>query len=39
MIGTRLLLLIQAHAGKLTHETVKDLTSHERTTSFLSKVL
>jgi hypothetical protein len=34
MIGSRLLLLIQAHAGALTSEAVKDLTSHERTASF-----
>lgn len=34
MLGTRLLLLIQAHAGALTHDVMKDLTTSERTTSF-----
>jgi hypothetical protein len=34
MLGARLLLLIQAHAGSLTHDVVKDLTTNERTPTF-----
>jgi hypothetical protein len=34
MMGTRLLLLIQAHAGALTHDVVQDLRSNERTPTF-----
>ena len=34
MLGSRLLLLIQAHAGPLTHDTVKDLLTNERTSTF-----
>jgi hypothetical protein len=34
MLGARLLLLIQSHAGALTRETLLDLTTNERTPSF-----
>jgi hypothetical protein len=34
MLGARLLLLIQSHAGPLITETLHDLTTNERTTSF-----
>jgi RsbT co-antagonist protein rsbRD N-terminal domain len=34
MLGARLLLLIQAHAGALTAETLQDLTTNDRTPSF-----
>jgi hypothetical protein len=34
MLGARLLLLIQSHAGPLTTETLQDLTTNERTASF-----
>jgi hypothetical protein len=34
MLGSRLLLLIQAHAGPLTHDVVKDLVTNERTSTF-----
>ena len=34
MLGSRLLLLIQAHAGSLTHDVVKDVTTNERTPAF-----
>jgi hypothetical protein len=34
MLGTRLLLLIQAHAGVLTRDVVQDLRTNERTPSF-----
>jgi hypothetical protein len=34
MLGARLLLLIQAHAGPLTHDVVKDLRTNERTSAF-----
>ena len=34
MMGTRLLMLIQAHAGALTHDVVQDLRSNERTPTF-----
>jgi hypothetical protein len=34
MLGTRLLQLIQAHAGPLTHDVVKDLLTNERTPTF-----
>ena len=34
MLGARLLLLIQSHAGPLTRETLQDLTTNDRTTSF-----
>ena len=34
MLGARLLLLIQAHAGPLTHDVVKDLTTNKRTLAF-----
>jgi len=34
MLGPRLLLLIQAHAGPLTHDVVKDLKTDERTSTF-----
>ena len=34
MLGARLLLLIQSHAGPLTTETLRDLTTNERTASF-----
>jgi hypothetical protein len=34
MLGSRLLLLIQAHAGALTHDVVKDLMTDERTPAF-----
>ena len=34
MLGARLLQLIQAHAGSLTHEVISDLRANERTPSF-----
>ena len=34
MLGGRLLLLIQAHAGSLTHDVVRDLVTSERTPAF-----
>ena len=34
MLGSRLLLLIQAHAGSLTHDVVTDLMTNERTPAF-----
>jgi hypothetical protein len=34
MLGPRLLLLIQSHAGALTTETLHDLTTNERTPTF-----
>src|SRR5262245_26476766 len=34
MLGSRLLLLIQSHAGALTTETLQDLTTNDRTPSF-----
>jgi hypothetical protein len=34
MLGARLLLLIQAHAGPLTHDVVKDLMTNEHTPTF-----
>jgi hypothetical protein len=34
MLGARLLLLIQSHAGPLTRETLQDLLSNERTPAF-----
>jgi hypothetical protein len=34
MMGTRLLLLVQAHAGALTHDVVQDLRTNERTPTF-----
>jgi hypothetical protein len=34
MTGARLLLLIQAHAGALTHDVVQDLRTNERTPTF-----
>lgn len=34
MLGARLLQLIQAHAGPLTRDVVKDLRTNERTTTF-----
>jgi hypothetical protein len=34
MLGARLLLLIQSHAGPLTRETLQDLTTNDRTPSF-----
>jgi len=34
MIGTRLLMLIQAHAGSITHDVVQDLRTNARTPSF-----
>src|SRR5690349_8655236 len=34
MIGSRLLLLIQAHAGPLTQDVVRELTTNERTPTF-----
>jgi hypothetical protein len=34
MLGARLLLLIQSHAGSLTKETLQDLTTNDRTASF-----
>ena len=34
MLGARLLLLIQSHAGPLIKETLQDLTTNERTASF-----
>ena len=34
MLGARLLQLIQAHAGSLTHEVITDLRTNERTPSF-----
>ena len=34
MLGTRLLLLIQAHAGALTHDVVQELKTNERTATF-----
>jgi hypothetical protein len=34
MLGSRLLLLIQAHAGSLTRDVVKDLITNERTPAF-----
>ena len=34
MLGARLLLLIQSHAGALTRETLQDLTTNDRTPSF-----
>src|SRR5262245_42430536 len=34
MLGARLLLLIQAHAGPLTHDVVQDLMTNARTPTF-----
>jgi hypothetical protein len=34
MLGARLLLLIQSHAGPLTRETLQDLVTNERTPAF-----
>ena len=34
MLGARLLLLIQSHAGSLTRETLQDLVTNERTAAF-----
>jgi hypothetical protein len=34
MLGSRLLLLIQAHAGPLTHDVVADLRTNQRTSTF-----
>jgi hypothetical protein len=34
MLGARLLLLIQAHAGSLTHDVVRDLMTDKRTPTF-----
>ena len=34
MLGSRLLMLIQAHAGPLTSDVVNDLMAHERTPTF-----
>ena len=34
MLGARLLQLLQSHAGALTRETLQDLTTNQRTTSF-----
>jgi hypothetical protein len=34
MLGARLLVLIQAHAGSLTRDVVKDLRTNERTSAF-----
>ena len=34
MLGARLLSLIQSHAGPLTRETLEDLVTNDRTTSF-----
>src|SRR6187549_434919 len=34
MLGARLLQLIQAHAGALTHDVIKDLRANERTPTF-----
>jgi hypothetical protein len=34
MLGARLLLLIQSHAGPLTRETLQDLVTNERTPTF-----
>jgi hypothetical protein len=34
MLGARLLLLIQSHAGPLTRETLEDITTNDRTPSF-----
>jgi hypothetical protein len=34
MLGARLLLLIQSHAGALTRETLQDITTNDRTPSF-----
>jgi len=34
MLGARLLLVIQAHAGSLTRDVVKDLSTNERTSTF-----
>ena len=34
MIGTRLLLLIQAHAGAITHDVVQDLRTNKHTPTF-----
>jgi hypothetical protein len=34
MLGARLLQLIEAHAGPLTRETIRDLTTNEHTTAF-----
>jgi hypothetical protein len=34
MLGARLLMLIQAHAGPLTHDVVEDLKTNERTPAF-----
>jgi hypothetical protein len=34
MLGSRVLMLIQSHAGALTAETLHDLTTNERTPSF-----
>jgi hypothetical protein len=34
MLGARLLLLIQAHAGALTHDVVRDLKTNARTPTF-----
>src|SRR5262245_24228702 len=34
MLGPRLLLLIQAHAGPLTHDVVQDLMTNDRTPTF-----
>ena len=36
MLGTRLLLLIQAHSGAITHDVVQDLRTNERTLAFRS---
>ena len=34
MLGARLLMLIQSHAGPLTHDAVEDLRTNERTPTF-----
>jgi hypothetical protein len=34
MLGTRLLLLIQAHAGAITHDVVRDLRTNKHTPNF-----
>ena len=34
MLGARLLMLIQSHAGPLTHDVVEDLRTNERTPTF-----
>jgi hypothetical protein len=34
MLGARLLLLLQSHAGQITRETLQDLTTNQRTPSF-----